>query len=233
LLRRGPLDDADPEIAEALALTESDAELREWLERQREFHQSVRQTFRQLSVPAGLRNRILAHAPEVRLTWWQRLPVWAAAAAVVLLFLGLSSWWRTDDDSFSTFRSRMVNAVIRQYQMELRTNSLPAIRRFLFDRQAPSNFVLKDGLNRLPPLGAGLQSWQKERVAMVCLDTGGRGTAILFVVNASSVEDPPPTQPSFKKVSKLMTASWTNGGRTYVLMVHNELIDKKALAQFL
>jgi hypothetical protein len=234
LLRRGPLDDADPEVAEALALTQGDAELQDWLERQRDFHESVRETFRQLSVPAGLRNRILAHAPAVRLTWWRRFPVWAAAAAVVLLYLGLSHWWPTNtEDSFATYRSRMVGGVLRQYQMDIRTNSLSAIRQFLRERQAPSDFVLKDGLNRLPLLGAGLLSWQERRVSMVCLDTGGRGTAILFVVDATSVEDPPVSQPSFKKVSKLMTASWTNGGRTYLLMVDNALIDQQSLAQFL
>jgi hypothetical protein len=234
LLRRGLADDADPEIAEALALANNDPEMREWLEQQREFHDSVRQSFRQLAVPAGLKHRILVHAPAVRLTWWQRFPVWAAAAALLILYLGFSSWWRAGDgDAFPTFRSRMVRSVLRQYQMELRTNNLVAIRQFLQEREAPSDFVLKDGLSRLSPVGAGLLSWQGRRVSMVCLNSGGRGTAILFVVDAASLKDPPQSQPSFKKVSKLMTASWTTAGRTYVLMLDNAMIDEGALGEFL
>ena len=228
------MDDADPEMADALALAEGDAELQQWMERQGEFHESVRQVFRQIPVPAGLEHRILAHAPDMPLTWWRRFPVWAVAAAVVLLYLGLSTWWRWDGgDSFPIFRSRMVSAVLRQYQMELRTNSLTAIRQFLSERQAPSDFVLQGGLNRLAPLGAGLLSWQGQRVSMVCLNSGGRGTAILFVVDAGSVEDPPMGQPTFLQVSKLMTASWTNGGRTYLLMIDNALIDQQELQRFL
>ena len=234
LLRRGPADDADPEVAEALAVAKRDPELRQWLESQAQFHESVRERLREIPVPPGLMRRILAHAPAPRLTWWRRFPVWAAAAAAVILYLGLSLWWRSEDgDSFPIFRSRMVRSVLRQYQMDLETNNLAAIRQFLSGHQAPANFVLRNGLGQLPPIGAGLLSWQGQHVSMVCLDSRGKGTAILFVVDAASLKDPPPNEPVFARVSKLMTASWTTEGRAYLLIVNNPLIDQQALEGFL
>lgn len=289
LLRRGPADDADPQIAAALEVARHNPELAAWLREQEAFHATARATLRQLPVPARLAERIHATAakaaadaataanhpaghpdtsapavpasivklprphdedpgpsPSPRplpaegqaLPWWQRFPAWTAAtAAAAVLMLGLFLFRPSptggDDDSFATYRSRMVRSVLRQYQMDLETNSLAGVRQFLASRKAPSNFPLRDALGKLPALGAGLQSWQGHPVSMVCLDSGGQGTAILFVVDATTVRQPPPASPNFAQVSRRLTASWTDQGHTYLLLLDNDSVAPATLQKYL
>jgi hypothetical protein len=233
LLHRGPDDEAAPEVREALALAQNDAELHAWLRAQKKLHEQLRTSFRQLPVPGDLTERILAGHRAKRMTWMRRYPAWAAAAAVIAALAVVFLNRTFDDQSFSTFRSRMVRSVLRQYQMDIETNSMPVIRQFLSTNQAPSNYVLTPGLNRLAPRGAGLQRWLGHRVSMVCLDAPAQGTAILFIVDANTMKNPPAATPTFRQVSKLMTASWSTQGRAYLLMVDNPMIDRTQLQRLL
>jgi hypothetical protein len=210
----------DPEVAEALRLARTDPELQQWLERQIAFHRSMRENLRHIRVPDHLRHRILAQAQPVELSFWTRRQAVLAIAAAVVALLGLALFWRnaSSRESFDTFRSRMVRTVLRQYSMAIETNDLARIRQYLGTQHAPSDFALRSGLAQLPVSGAGVLSWKQERVAMVCLNGGPRqGTLFLFVVDRAALERPPGSVPELAPVSKLMTASWTEGNRTYVL----------------
>jgi len=235
-LRRGPADDADPEVAEAMAMAVTDPELRAWLAGVDAFQPVLRSAFRDLPVPGDLEARILSHAEPKPLPWWRRFPAWAAAAALIatlaVVLVG-SRLGRPSDDSFEIFRSRMVRSVLRQYQMDVETNNATAIRQYLSVRAAPSNYRLTPGLARLPLRGAGVQSWLGERVTMVCFGAERQGTAILFIVDAKGVKSPPPTEPDFQQVSKLMTASWTTQDQSYLLMVDNPAVDRPGLSRLL
>jgi hypothetical protein len=231
-LRRGPADEADPEVQAALAFAQNDPELLAWLQAQERFHGQLQKSFRALPVPVDLAAR-LRQSPRRRLLSARHFPIWAAAAALIAAFAFVFFNRTFEDHDFTTFRSRMVRSVLRQYQMDIETNSMPAIRQFLGNRQAPADYVLTEALHRLPPRGAGVQSWLGERVAMVCFDARTQGTAILFVVDARHVNDPPPTTPAFLQVSKLMTVSWTAQGRAYLLMVDNPATDLERLRRLL
>jgi len=111
----------------------------------------------------------------------------------------------------------MVTTVLRQYSMDIVTNDMTQVRTFLAGSKAPSDYVLPDKLSRLPVAGAGVLSWRDQRVSMICLDSPTNGTLFLFVVESASLGQPPPTQHDFQQVNKLMTVSWTEGQRTYVL----------------
>jgi hypothetical protein len=111
----------------------------------------------------------------------------------------------------------MVGAVLRQYTMDIVTNDMSGIRRFLASRQAPADYVLPPGLATLPASGAGVLSWQSQRVSMVCLDSPDQGTLFLFVVDQAAVRSSPAAQPQFQQVNKLMTVSWSQGGKVYLL----------------
>jgi hypothetical protein len=101
--------------------------------------------------------------------------------------------------------------------MGIVTNDMAEIRHYLATNQAPSDYQLTPALARLSPTGAGLLTWQGRPVSMVCLDSGAQGTLFLFIVNRSAVTGAPPSAPEFIPVGKLMTASWTQGDRTYLL----------------
>lgn len=217
--RPGHGDVRDPEVAAALELARREPALKEWLERHSDFQRTVAKCFQEIPVPADLRARILARPRIIAPVQWWRSPAWLSAAAAVVLLLGLTAWWVRPpvENSLSVFRGRMVGTVLRQYTMELATNDLAQIRAYLSSRRAPADFALPEKLGRLPLLGADVLSWRGERVSMVCLESPGKDTLFLFVVNGASVEGAIPAGTEFTQVSKLMTASWTLGGRTYVL----------------
>jgi hypothetical protein len=216
--RPGREDFHDAEVAAALARARHDPALGEWLEAQHRFHRAMEQALCDAPVPPALRERIISRAKILRVPFWRRSVTLAAAAAIVLL-VGLSVLWRREPggDAFPVFRSRMVGAVLRQYTMDIETNDMAQIRRFLASRNAPADYVLSENLSALPASGAGVLRWRDAEVSMVCLDSQSRGTLFLFVVDQSQVKGPPGSVPEFAQVNRLMTVSWTESGKTYVL----------------
>jgi anti-sigma factor RsiW len=216
--RPGTSDADDAQVAEALAESRRDPRLQEWAIQNAVFQQGMRRTLRGMPVPADLRERILARNKVLTLPWWQR-PYLLAAAAAIALLLGVG-WMLLQSAAsrpFETFRDRMVRAVLRQYTMDIVTNDMAEVRKFLSARNAPSDYALPAGLAKLPVSGAGVLSWQDRRVTMVCLDSPNQGTLFLFVVDRSSVAGAPGVAQEFDQVSRLMTVSWSEGDRTYVL----------------
>ena len=208
----------DADVIAALRETCRDPALQEWWRQQQSFHAAMERAFAKMPVPNGLREQALARAKILPFPWWRRPKVWAAAAALVVL-LGFAALLSNPaaDDSFATFRSRMTRAVLRQYRMDIETNDLARIRQFLATNNAPADFTLPRGLAQLPPVGAGVLSWQAGHASMVCLDSGAQGTLFLFVADRSAVRQPPPATREFAQVKELMTVSWTEGGKVYVL----------------
>ena len=183
----------DPVIVEALEQVQRDPALAEWWHQQQAFHAAMRKGFSKIPVPDGLRERIRQRAKVIPFPWSRQPRIWAAAAAIVLL-IGLTAlFWKpgAPEGSFQNFRSRMVRSVLRQYRMDIETNDMASIRRFLDRKNAPADYTLPPKLSKFPPTGGGVMSWQATRASMVCFDTGATGTAFLFVVNRSDVERPP------------------------------------------
>jgi hypothetical protein len=232
---RPGLDEPDEAVKTALELARHDAALSDWWRTHQAFQATLRQSFRQLPVPTHLAGRIIAGRPLTPKSahWWRR-PAWLAAAAVIVFLLGLAVFQphvaQNTPADFAIFRSRMVRAVIRQYTMDIQTNNMTAVRSFLDSRRAPADYSLPPLLAQLPVSGAGVLKWQGEPVSMVCLDSAGQGTLFLFIVNAAAVPKAPPTAPEYAQVSKLMTASWTSGGKTYLLAGNG---GKESLQRFL
>lgn len=210
---------ANPRLPEALALAEKDPALQRWLEQQRSFHDAASRSLRSMPVPPDLRDQLLASRATKRSTdWWRQPTAWSAAALFIgLLTLGL--WWSKSpaENTLATFQSRMVGAVLRQYTMDIVTNDMTQVRAFLATKSAPADYTIPDKLSRLPVSGGGVLSWQGGKVSMVCFDSPQQGTLFLFIVNGSSLQDPPAAPREFRDVNKLGTISWMDNGRTYVL----------------
>lgn len=215
--RPGTDDLRDPAVAAALELARRDPELQAWWEQQQAFQHSARESFRGVRPPGHLRDKILARAKIIEVPRWRCPVALSAAAAIVLLIAVVAVWQKPSrENSFQTFRSRMVGNVLRQYSMTIQTNDMAEIRRHLDAANAPANYVLPQNLAQLPAIGAGVLSWQDQRVSMLCLDSGAQGTVFVFVVNASSVKGAP-VQRDFAPVKSMATVSWTEDGKTYVL----------------
>ena len=85
-------DATDAAFAEALAQTERDPELRQWLERQRAFDTAVVGRLRAVAPPVELKQAILAgvRASRPRAAWWLA-PRWLAAAAAMAVLAGVGA----------------------------------------------------------------------------------------------------------------------------------------------
>ena len=219
LYRPGTADAEDPQVVAAVELARRDPELARWFERHCAFQNAMRAKLRQIEVPAHLKAALLAQQNIIRLPiWWQR-PVWLAAVAAVVLFLGLAAIWLNPahPDRFANFQARMVSTALREYRMDLVTNDMRQLRQFIAGKGAPSEYQLPKGLEKLQLTGGGCLQWRSHPVAMVCFNRGDDQMLFLFVMKRSALKDPPAETPQVSKVAELQTVSWTYGEYTYVL----------------
>jgi uncharacterized membrane protein YbaN (DUF454 family) len=241
LLRRpGAADEADPQIAAALALARRDPELARWLAEQEARQNAVRAAFREISVPDGLKEQIISEqAAQQRMTAHRRKT--ALATVMVVAGLVLLAWQffpaRPADDTFAVYRQRMAGVALRGYAMDLITNNPAEIRDYLAQHQAPADYVLPASLQRIELVGCAIQNWQGAKVSMICFRTGrplppGQASDLwLFVVDRAAVKASPATElPQLAAVNRLITAVWSQGEKLYLLETAG---DEAAIRQYL
>ena len=220
LYRPGIDDSADPEVAEALRLVSKDSELEAWYQEHHRFQTAMRQSVRNVSVPTDLKDKILAQRKIVPLSPF--FPGWLKIAAVVVTLAALSIAWMMFSgaripDRFADYKSRMVRSALREYRMDVSTNDLAQVRAHMASHGAPADFSIPKRLGKLQLTGGGVLRWRNHPVSMVCYDRGDKQMLFLFIMDRSAVKDPPQNAPEMEKVSKLITASWVEGDKAYVL----------------
>ena len=238
LYRPGSADAHDPDFAEALELAQGDTQLGRWFVDHCATYGTLQDRLKQIAIPAGLKEQILAEqtAPlkvvAIPRSSWLK-PVLAIAAAVILLLSIASLWLPRGTDNESTYRNRMVSTALRNYGMDIETNDLVQIRAFLALKNAPADYALPTELQKLECVGAMVLRWQDRPVSMICFRTGrplaaGETTDFFFfVTDRGSLAE---GSPSLKQVNKLMTASWAEGDKFYLLATHG---DEEFLRKFL
>lgn len=227
-------DAPDPEALEALALCRQDAELAQWFANHCAVQNAIHARFNQVPVPEGLKEQILSeYKSRVATVWWRR-PASVVAAAALAILLSLGSLWLSarqpkEDVSFAAYLRRVVRTVVKAYGMELETNDVVQIRSYLVQHHAHADYVLPRNLDPTSSVGCGILSWQGKPVTMVCFRTGKplapgtKSDLFLFVINQEDLRKPPRLdRPVFTNVSSLVTASWAEGGKVYVLAAPNE-----------
>ena len=209
----------DMEIGQALSEIERDPALKSWFEHQNAFHATIHRCFEESPVPANLPDRIFASSKILSMPLWRRRPLaWAAVFAFVILgALLVTLKWPTSPNHWGKFRDRLVAWSSYEYRMDIVTNQLAALREFHSSRNAPSDYTLPRGLAALPPLGGGLLTWHDHPASMVCLNFQNREVLYLFVIESANVESAPPNTPVFAKRERFLTASWTDGTKSYLL----------------
>ncbi|MCI0744187.1 MAG: hypothetical protein L0Y58_02175 [Verrucomicrobia subdivision 3 bacterium] len=218
LCRPGSGDSDDPDIAEALQLAQRDPELRQWLDRHMAFQSAMRTRFAELPVPSDLKAAILERKIAWLPRWWQH-PAWLAAAAVIAVLVGIAALWLqpSPTERFAFYRAHIATTGLREYRMDIKTNDLGEIRRRLAASGAPTNYVVPRKLEQLSVTGAARLRWNGNPVSMLCFDRGDKQMLLLFVIDRSALRGDPPPHPALAKVSRLQTASWTQGESIYLL----------------
>lgn len=149
---------------------------------------------------------------------WRQPVLWTLAASVVLVCALAGLWLKpSTPNALAQFQARMVGSALREYRMDLVTNDMRQVRQLMAKGGAPADYVVTPGLEKLQLTGGGLLRWQNHPVAMVCFDRGDSQMLFLFVLDRTALPNPPPATPKLEKVNQLMTASWTEGDKTYVL----------------
>ena len=88
LYRHGTADADDPQVAGALALAEQDQELKDWLVRHCARQFVLRERFRQIPMPAALKEQIISEqAVREKMIFWPLKYAYALAAVAALVLL--------------------------------------------------------------------------------------------------------------------------------------------------
>ena len=227
LYRPGSADANDPAFAEALAFCERDGKLKSWFQAHCDSYHALRSRFKQIPVPAGLKEQILAERKVHTESFQKRRAVFVMAVVMALAMLtGLLYFWFQPprETVLSNFQNRMASAALRGYNMDFETNDLQQIRAFLARQNAPADYELPGNLQHTAATGCAIQDWQGSKVSMICFRTGKplapgeKSDLWLFVADRAALKDAPKAgAPQFSKVNRLVTATWTQGNRIYFL----------------
>ncbi len=217
--RPGTADASDPEIAEAIAVCETDGELREWFADHCAFQAEMRKKLRSVPVPGNLKAHLKASVRIVPVPMWRRPHVWQAAAAALLIFGGVAGllWKPATLDQFAKYQLRMVGSAVREYRMDVVTGDMAALRRHLAGGGAPADYEVPASLKSLQLTGGGVLRWRNHPVGMACFDRGDRQMLFLFVTRRSAFKDPPAEKPQVSRMADMLSVSWSAGDKCYTL----------------
>ncbi len=188
----------------------------------------MRGKFSSIQPPAGLKDQILAEYKVNVTPMWRRRSVGVLCAALaVVLLAGLAAFLRRPpgaENQFAVWRSRMVRKAMQPYGMDRTNDNLNVIHEYFTEKNAPSNYVLPDGIKNVKPVGCAVVAWQGKPVSMLCfrsdrpLEPGAQADLWLFVIAQNAVVNAPASdKPTVARVNKLNTLSWSAGGQTYML----------------
>lgn len=230
LYRPGTADANDPQVSEALALAQRDGELARWFGEHCARQELLRASFRQIAAPDGLKEQIIseqaAREKIERTVVWRRNVILAAAATVVAALILVALWLRpaAADDTLAIYRNRMIGTALRGYAMDFAASDPVQIQSYLKQKQAPADYDLPVPLQKIAMTGCAIESWQGAKVSLICFRTGkplppGEQSDLwLFVVDRASVKNAPLAgPPQLARVHQLMTATWTQGDKLYLL----------------
>jgi len=224
LYRPGTTDAEEPDVIAAMAVARSDAELGRWFQQHSAFQTAMRSKLRQIPVPNHRKLALLAGPAQgiiVPAAWWRQRPVWFGAIGLAaMLTLAAVLTYRTAPpalDRFGDYQAMMVSKARNNYTMDWATSDMEHLRQEIKQRGAPADYSLTPALAKFKLTGGATFLWRNNPVAMVCFDRGDRQMVFLFVIERTAMKDAPPEQPQLENLNSLMTASWSQGDKTYVL----------------
>jgi hypothetical protein len=249
LLYRTDADLADPQIVAAISFMKSDPELREWFEGYSAQQKILREKFRQIIVPAGLKEQIISEHKAMVVRNSRRDKFVAAGSLVVIVaallimakfYLPQRSQYTyppVTDNTFSGYETQMLYIASYNYPMNLSTNDLGQIQAYFAKNQCPADYTMPAALEKTAATGCAVQNFLGTKISMICFSTGQPlqpghpGDLWLFVAPDSAVKDPPASAtPQLAEVNGISVATWEQGGKIYLLATPG---DQQAVQKYL
>ena len=224
LQARRPNDlDTDPAFAEALALVETDRELRAWWEAQQAFDQKVAAKLEEIEPPEELRAAILGRGKIHRLPPQPFFPFWLSAAAAVAILCAVSASYHATKLAARHISTDKYHEVTLTFlgndtpSLGMMSPDHDKIMTWLKDQQAPMG-QLPEKMASLPSVGCQKFMLQGHPVTLICFTIAEGKLVHLFVVHSKDLAEPPTqAEPQFQEVNGWSTASWSDGSMSYML----------------
>ncbi len=221
-------DASDPFFAEALEQARVDPEFAAWLAEERQFDQAMTRTLRAQEPPEHLRQTLMLGNKVVSLHrrrpfWAQPVP-WLALAAALALFLGLSLLFQQSGPSVTGPQlAREIIELAESGKITLgKMSSNPEeLRSWLATRGSPHDFTIPAGLRGYPGVGCQTYVVNGTKVSLMCFMLGKDQVVHLFVVDENALKDAPGEKPSIIREHDKVAATWSVGGKTFLLMGMN------------
>jgi hypothetical protein len=239
LFRPGTTDALDPQMAEAIQVTHRDPELAKWFEEHCAVYIAIRNKLKQIEVPPHLKRKILVeNVGRAKIIPLRRRPdiLWAAAAALVLIAVGLWFYNRPSSEvRFALMRDWKVSEVQRPYQMTSATNYTDVVK-YLKSHQCIADYTLSKSLAKLPTEGFSTKTFSGKPVTMLCFSSGivknGKTNDVFFFVayRADFAGSPlPGKKPQFEHKDtakgRFTSASWSMDDKVYIIATQGDDAD--------
>lgn len=197
----------DPQVGEALEFARNDPQLAEWFKERSAHGNGAVVSNDTPAVPAEAGRDV---KPAVVLL------ILAAAFLIAMLAWALAA--PKPMDPFVNYRERMVRFVRRAYPVQISVTELAQVRDYFRTNAGPVDFPLPHNLEKLQPKGCAVFTWHSHPVGLMSFDAGGNTNLSLFLIPRDSFPVTSiPLSTDYAHVGKLLTASWTDGNRVYLL----------------
>jgi uncharacterized membrane protein YbaN (DUF454 family) len=233
--RPGGRDALDPFFAEALEQGRRDPELQKWFTEEQALDSQIQSKLRQaVAIPPDLKANLLALRKVIRPAPWWFQPMKLAAAAAVVLLLGLAAFFLLPQKpaQLASFREKMTRYSMQvQGHITFASPDFTKIQQWLQEQGVDANFELPGGLQGKPAHGCRVVDWNGQKATMICFVLDDGEHVDFFVMDRAGLPGMPENGgPQFASANGLMTVTWAKDDKVY-LMTGNG--DKKSFQNLL
>ena len=228
-LRPSDLDTTQPLFAEALALVETDPELRVWWAAQQDFDRRVASKLDEIPIPADLRANILATQKTERFTLRPFFPFWLAAAACIAVLCAVSTSFHAQflaSQHISTDAFHDATLAFIQNDapnLAMQSTDHDQIKAWLKEQNAPMGHM-PEKMAAIPTIGCQKYVVKGHDVSLVCFTMADGKEAHLFMVARDAMQEPPlRAAPDIKIINGWATASWSDEHMSYMLATSDSM----------
>lgn len=212
--RPGGQDANDPRLVEALDQTRRDPILERWFEESVAFDGAVTEKLCAVTVPADLRENILAGVRISRPLRWSKRFNWGIAAALILTTsLGSLIWHNARSTHLAGWQKKAIGVisslVSNKSTFDAQSRNPAELMTWLRSNYAPAVQKLPPNLEKLESLGCKTFSWNGTPVSVICFTRPDGGLIHLVITKpADGVRD---NVPRFVQQGDWGTATWRSG----------------------
>jgi len=229
------MDSENADVRAALDLLRTDPELARWFAAEQALDAALAGKLAGIPVPPALKADILA-GPRVsrRRSGWRNPLVWAAAAAV-LVVLGVVAVPHPPAKiatvaTLGEYRSDVGAAFAQMnahgFKPDLGVGSMAEVARFVSSQHSPlGNPAAPGGLARVKPVACRVIEWRGQKVSIICVGRSGL-EAHVFVVDRKVIRDSGDVDlKSIARAAGYPVVAWEDAGHAYVMVGNTKTTD--------